>query len=85
MERDATVVPTRLNTGASAILLAAANAVRKVIIGGHMVHLRRRLVVPLAPRLAAVDRDDGSLVARERNDLRVVRIDVDSLVIVAAG
>ena len=50
-----------------------------------MVHLRGGLVVPLAPGVAAVDGDDGALVAGEGDDLGVVGVDPDVLVVVAAG
>src|SRR5207244_10609326 len=49
-----------------------------------VVHLRRRLVVPRAPRLAAVDADDRPLIARERDDVRIVRVDPAALIVVAS-
>src|SRR5207253_2718331 len=39
---------------------------------------------PRAPRLAAVHRDDGALVARQQDDVGVVRVDPRTLVVVAA-
>jgi hypothetical protein len=50
-----------------------------------VVHLRRGLVVPGTPRLAAVDCDDGPLVADENNGFRIVGIDPEILVVVATG
>src|SRR5205807_4728726 len=72
-ERDLSVVAAAHDSGGPALLLAAVHAVRELVIGADMVKLRRRLVVPRAPRRSAVHRDDGALVAGEQDDLRVVR------------
>ena len=65
-------------------LLPAAHAVGKRVVGAHVVELRRRLVVPGAPGVAAVDGDDRALVAGEQHDRRVVGVDPDAVVVVAA-
>src|SRR5262249_52245683 len=39
----------------AALLLTAVDPVRPAIVCDDMIHLRRRLVVPTAPRLAAID------------------------------
>ena len=57
----------------------------KCVVGGDVIHLRGGLVVPGAPRLAAVDGDDGALIAGDEDGVGVVGIDPDVLVIVAAG
>ena len=62
-KRDRAVVAAAGDAGRSALLLAAAHAVRERVVGVDVVELRRRLVVPGAPRLAAVERDDRALVA----------------------
>ncbi len=49
-----------------------------------MIDLRRSLTEPLRPRLAAVLRDDDTLVAGERDNFGIVRVDEDVLVVVAA-
>ena len=72
-EGDLAVVAAARDAGRAALLLAAADAVGKRVVGGDVVHLRGRLVVPGAPGLAAVDGDDGALVARDQDDVRVVR------------
>src|SRR5205814_984353 len=79
---DAAVVAARLHARRAALLLAAADAVGEGVVGVDVKHLRGRLVVPGAPRLAAVHGDDGSLVGADEDDLRVVRIDPDAVVVV---
>ena len=85
MKGDAAIVAAAGNAGAAAVLLAAADAIGEGVVGGDVIHLRGGLVVPLGPGLAAVLRDDDALIAGERDDLRVVGIDEDVLVVVAAG
>ena len=76
----------RLSTHRRArILLAAAHAIRERVVGGHVIHRRRGLRVPVAPRRTAIGRDDGALVGDDQDDVRVVRVDPDLLVVVAAG
>src|SRR3989442_168198 len=66
-------------------LLAAVIPVREPAIGRHVIELRRGLVVPAAPRLAAVDGDDGALIAGDEDDARIAGIDPDAMVVVATG
>jgi hypothetical protein len=47
--------------------------------------LRCRLVVPRAPGLSAVHRNDRTLVGTQQNNVGIVRIDPNILIIVAAG
>src|SRR4029079_13814269 len=68
----------------TALLLAAVDPVGKLIIGDHVVELGGRLVVPGTPSFAAVDSDDRSLVGRDEENVRIVRADPDSVIIVAA-
>src|SRR5262249_18356099 len=68
-----------------AFLLSAAQPIGKSIVRIHVVHLRRGLVVPGTPALAAVHGDDGALVAGQKDGLRVIGIDPDVLIIIAAG
>ena len=49
-----------------------------------MVKLRRRLVIPSAPGLAAVKADGGSLVCSENHACRVFRIDPKLVIIIPA-
>ena len=55
-KRDLPVVAAARDARRAALLLAAAHAIRKRVVGADVVELRRRLVVPAAPRLAAVER-----------------------------
>ena len=84
-ERDLAVIATTLHARRAALLLPTANPVRKRVVGGDVVELRRRLVVPRTPRLAAVDRDDGSLVGGDEDDVGIVRVDPEALIVVATG
>ena len=83
-ERDPPVVAARDDAGGSAFLLAAVHPVRKAVVGGDVKHLRRRLVVPGAPRLAAIHRDRRALIGRDQDDVAVRRVDPDGVVVVAA-
>ena len=83
-EGDPPVVRAARDTGRAALLLAAADAVRERVVRADVVELRRRLVVPAAPALAGVHRDDGPLVGREDHHLRPLGVDPDPLVVVPA-
>src|ERR1700723_3772439 len=62
MEGNTTIVTAAGDTGAAAILLAAADVIGKRIVGRYVVHLRGGLVVPFGPRLATVLRNDDTLI-----------------------
>src|SRR5262249_25650953 len=64
---------------------STVDPIRELVVGADVIELSGRLVVPRAPGLAAVDADDRALVAGEQDDLRVVGVDPDGVVIVAAG
>ena len=68
----------------AAVLLRAVDPVREPVVGGDVVELRGRLVVPGAPGLPAVHADDGALVGAEDHAARIGRIDPQLVVIVAA-
>ena len=84
-KRDHPVVAAAGDARRSAFLLSAAHAIREGIVGVDVIHLRGGLVVPGAPRLPAVDRDDGALIAGERDDVGIGRVDPRPLIVVAAG
>src|SRR5207302_7684399 len=84
-ERDLTVVAPAHDPDRAALLLPAVYPIRKTTVGCHVVELRRRLIVPRAPGLAAVDRHHRALVTREQDDRGVVRIDAQAMVVVPAG
>src|SRR5947207_7424621 len=84
-ERDLTVVAAAHDTDRAALLLAAVHPVGKTTVGRHVVELRRRLVVPRAPAVAAVHRHHRALITRQQDDLGVVRIDPQTMVVVPAG
>lgn len=57
------------------LLLSATDAIRKRVVRRDVVELRRRLVVPTAPRLPAVQRDNGPLIRSQQHDVRRLRVD----------
>src|SRR2546423_4014458 len=79
------IVAATRDAGRTALLLSAAQAIRKCVVGVDVIHLRGRLVVPTAPGLAAIDGYDRPLITPEQNHVRIVWIDPDVLVIIAAG
>src|SRR6185437_1855597 len=81
---DLAVVAATRHPGRSALLLAAVDAIRKSVVGGDVEHLPGRLIVPRAPRLTAVHGDRRALVAADQDDVRVVRVDPNAVVVVAA-
>ncbi len=82
---DLAIVAAAGDANRAALLLSAAQAIGKGIVGVHVIELRRGLVVPGAPRLPAVDGNDGALVAGQDDRVGIVGIDPDVLVVVAAG
>src|SRR6266702_5217958 len=62
------------------ILLRAVEPIWKAIVRGNMIDLRGGLVVPGAPRLRPIERDDGTLIALEHHALRISGVDPDLVV-----
>ena len=83
-QRDRCVVRARRRRRGAAVLLRAVDPVRVPVVGGHVVELGGRLVVPGAPRFRAVHADDGALVGAEDHAARLGRIDPQRVVVVAA-
>src|SRR4029077_1445208 len=81
-ESELAIIAAAGNAGGAALLLAAAHAIGKVVVGVDVIHLRRGLVVPGTPGGAAIHRNDGTLVADVQNDIGIVGIDPDALIIV---
>src|SRR5260370_33110374 len=84
MSFSAVLVPLR-NHRRAALLLTVAQSIRKCVVGIDVIHLGGGLVVPAAPGLAAVDRNDRALIAAQDDHIRIDRIDPDVLIVVAAG
>src|ERR1019366_10085818 len=61
-EADRTAVAPARNRDRAALLLAAVDPIRKVVVRGDVVELRRRLVVPAAPRRARIHGDRRALL-----------------------
>ena len=84
-KRDLAVVAASGDADRTAFLLARADSIRECVGDADVVELRRRLVEPRAPGRAAVDRDDGTLIADQHDVPGVVRTDPQVLVVIAAG
>ena len=82
---DLAVIAAARHARGARLLLAAVHPVGEAVVGRHVIELRRGLVVPAAPRLAAVDGDDGALIAGDEDDARVPGIDPDTMVVIATG
>src|SRR5579885_3749899 len=72
------------NFGASALLLAAEDPIWKPVVGDDVIELRRRLIVPGAPRLSVIHRERRTLVDAEQNHVAIGGADPDRMVVVAA-
>src|SRR3954463_103091 len=55
-----------------------------LVIGNHVIELRRRLVVPGTPGTAAIHGNGCTLIDAHKNDVWVLRIDPDGVIVVAA-
>ena len=78
------VAAARRNPHSTAVLLGAGGPVRKTIVGRDVVELRGRLVVPRAPSNCAVFGDDSALIAGKDHAFRVVGINPELVIIIAA-
>src|SRR5437763_10964980 len=83
-KRDRAVIATAVDANRAALLLSRADAIRKRIVGNRVIELRRGLVVPGTPCLAAINGDDRALIADQQNNVAAVGIDPEILVIIAA-
>src|SRR5437773_1932006 len=66
---DLSIVAAARDARGATFLLAGADAIRKVVVGIDVIELRGGLVVPGAPRVAAIQRDHRPLIADEQNDV----------------
>src|SRR5262245_13523329 len=53
------------------------------MIGRHVIELRRRLVVPTAPRNSTIDSYNRTLITRDNHPLRIVRVNPELVIVVA--
>src|SRR5262249_53368908 len=82
--RQRAVVAAARGSGGTTVLLTAVDPVGELVVGFDVVELPGRLVVPVAPALASVDRDDGSLIRRGDHVFRVLWVDPDEVIVVAS-
>src|SRR6185369_5033347 len=83
-ERNLSVVAARENAGRTALLLSTADAIGKRVVGAHVIHLRRALVVPATPGAPTVHGDDRTLVTHQDDRVWITWVDPDVLVVVSA-
>ena len=83
-KRDLAFVATAADSNRAAFLLPAVKTIRKCIVRADVIQLGSRLIIPRAPRCSAVDRDNRALVRAEEDDVRIIWVDPDVLIIVAA-
>src|SRR5207248_5944314 len=81
-EGDRAVVAAACDGHGAGILLAGIDPVGEAVVGGQMIELPGRLVVPAAPRSAAVDAHHRALVGAGDHAIGVERIDPDVVIIV---
>ncbi len=84
-EGDGAVVAAAGDADGTAFLLPGTNPIGERVVGDRVVKLRRRLVVPGTPSVAAVHGDNCTLIADQKNNAAVVGIDPEVLIVVAAG
>ena len=82
---DRAVVGAAGDGDGAVVLLPGVDPVRGLVVGGEVIELPGRLVVPAAPGRAAIDGDDGALVGAGDHALRRFRVDPQVVVIVATG
>ncbi len=68
-----------------AVLLRSIDPIGKSIVGDNMIKLAGGLVVPGTPRFTGTARDDGALIAAHDHSQRLVGIDPQFVIVVAAG
>ena len=74
----------RRNADRAAVLLGSRRPVREAVIGGDVIKLCGRLVVPGTPRLGAVNGHNCALVAADDHAVWIVRINPELMIIIAA-
>ncbi len=84
-KRNLPTIATAGYTDRPAFLLTAIDPVGELVVGRHMIQLRRRLVVPGTPGFTAVDGDGCALINREDHHIGMFRIDPEAVIIVATG
>ena len=82
--RDAAVLGGARHAHARVVLLGPVDAVRVLVVDGHVIELRGELVVDRGPAVAAVERDARAAVVALDHPSRVPRID-PQVVVVAVG
>src|SRR5260370_11999061 len=81
-------LPVGAATGDSdraALLLRAVDPIGETTVRRHVIKLRGGLVVPGAPACAPIEADRPPLIAAQRDDFRIRRIDPDALIVVPSG
>src|SRR5689334_17832587 len=82
---DRPIIAATGDADRTALLLAAVQAIRKRVVGTDVIKLRRGLIVPGAPTLPSIDRDDCTLITTEQNDVWIIGVNPNVLIIIATG
>src|ERR1700733_163001 len=82
---DDTVVAAIRDANRTALLLPGTQSIRVRRRHTDVIQLRSGLVVPGAPRLATIDRDETALIADQRDVPRIIGTDPDGLIVITAG
>src|SRR4029077_2672130 len=70
-ERNLAFVAATFDADRTAFLLTAVKPIRKRVVRAHVIQLRGRLVIPRAPALSAIHRDDRALVRAQQNGVGI--------------
>src|SRR5260370_17257864 len=84
MEVERAVTAPAWRSYRTAIVLRSVHPVGKLVVCCHVIQLRRWLVVPRTPGLAAVARYDRPLIAAESHSPRLVGINPQFVVVVSS-
>ena len=85
LSENLAIVASAQNARGPAVLLGCINTIRKRVVGGDVIKLPRRLVIPGAPRPAAIDADDGPLVHTQNHARRIFGINPKDVKVISAG
>ena len=72
---DEAAVTARADSDGRIVLLGAIDAVEKIIVGGHVIKLRRWLVSLRGPIFSAVNTDRRAAIIAVDHALRILRVD----------
>ncbi len=81
LDRDAAMVGAARHRDGGVVLLGRVDAIRHLVVDGHVIELRRGLIEDRRPRLAAVEGDGRTAVVAFDHPQRVLRVDPQVVVV----